>query len=370
MRTSDNVGGPSHTDGVGESGGLDGPMREEEVPASYLGQTVASEPDDEPGVLDGQWKDWTPTQRLVIERLLGRDQTLDARAAPTPFPSELAGALLRLLEDGLETVGRSYLPGRPLSITKHDLGAVFKCEGFFLAEEPFQWTAPKLRGTVVAKAMSMLCLRRFADQADLDLAEQAVEALGAADAGIGEFLERCSEFERGELTLGCADLLTKFRADWPPLQRAWIPRIESPAHLPLLGGRILLKARYDLALGHPGCNPADVVIVDFKAGTERSEHIEEVRHYALVEAVRTGTPPKKIAVHYVDGGYFREEEVTEDVLHSALRRTVEGVSRIHELWTSAREPALSPGSTCHFCPALASCAPGLEWHRARELSRP
>jgi hypothetical protein len=340
--------------------------QERDMLATDLAQTVPSDPNGERAARPEPWSHWTPTQRLVIERLLGRDPALDVQAEPTRFPTDLGPQLLRSLEEGLEPVGRSYLPGRPLSITKHDLGAVFKCEGFFLAEEPFEWTAPKLRGTVVAKAMSMLCLQRFASQADLDVAEKAVEALGAADAGIGAFLENCPEFERGELTLQCADLLTKFRADWPPLQRAWIPRIESPAYLPLLGGRILLRARYDLALGHPGLNPADVVIVDFKAGTERPEHIEEVRHYALIEAARTGTPPKKIAVHYVDGGYFREEEVTDDVLHAALRRTLEGVRRIHELWTLSREPDLTAGSVCRFCPALQECAPGLEWQRARD----
>jgi hypothetical protein len=91
----------------------------------------------------------------------------------------------------------------------------------------------------------------------------------------------------------------------------------------------LRRSRYDLAIGHPGSNPSDVVIVDFKTGPEYPEHIEEVRHYALLESVRAGVPPRKIAVHYLDGGYFRHEDVTQDVLLSALRRVTDGVRRIH-----------------------------------------
>ena len=58
-------------------------------------------------------------------------------------------------------------------------------------------------------------------------------------------------------------------------RREWIPRIESGATVLLCDDRIKLVAKYDLALGHPGSNPSDVVIVDFKTGREYSEHAEE-----------------------------------------------------------------------------------------------
>jgi hypothetical protein len=315
------------------------------------------------------WSAWTPNQRRVIERILGRDHALRQVIELPRFPDDLGRELGRVLEREVADVAAPHTPTRPLVITKHHLSALFQCEGFLQAEQPFSWDIPKIRGTAAARAVSLLHLNRFKEMPALTLAEYVVEAMAAGGDGLADYLSACSEVERGEITLACADDTAKFQADWPPLDRAWGLRPETPSVVSVLAGRVQLRAKYDLAIGHPGSNPSDVVLVDFKSGKEYADHIEEVRHYALLETMRTGVPPRLVAVYYLAGGRFREEVVTEDSLMTALRRAVDGVRRIEQLWSGSRQAVLTPGSVCGYCPALPDCAPGRAWEASRDGAR-
>jgi PD-(D/E)XK nuclease superfamily len=111
----------------------------------------------------------------------------------------------------------------------------------------------------------------------------------------------------------------------------------------------------------PGRNPPEVLIVDLKTGRQRAEHAEEVCYYALLETLKQGAPPYRVATYYLDESLFREFDVSEDLLLSAVRRTVDGVARLADLWLRSRDPALTPGRQCWYCPALPSCEEGLTW---------
>lgn len=133
-------------------------------------------------------------------------------------------------------------------------------------------------------------------------------------------------------------------------------------------GRVTLKGKYDLALGPPGRGP--VVIIDLKTGMDRPEHREEVRYYALLETLKTGVPPIRVASYYLDGSWFQPEDVSEDVLGAAVRRTGDAINLIAELWWAVRDPELSPGWHCSYCPAEPDCALGSVWldeHRVRPI---
>jgi hypothetical protein len=70
------------------------------------------------------------------------------------------------------------------------------------------------------------------------------------------------------------------------------------------------------ALGRPGVSPPQVGIVDFKSGAERQEHRDDARFYALLECLRNGVPPFRIASYYLDSGEPRPEDVNEGVLEA------------------------------------------------------
>jgi hypothetical protein len=309
-------------------------------------------------VVDGGW---TPNQREVIERLLGLDGDLKPVSNTRRYDPDLHLRLRQVVEAAIGDVALRYTAAKPLLIRKHDLTAVFKCEGFLVApDEGFAWTVQNARGKVVHLAISATLTSRGASATPLDLVEQAIDSLAASEE-MAEFIEGLTIVQHAELVTSCADMLAKFQADWPPLRREWIPRIESGATVLLCDDRIKLAGKYDLALGHPGLNPSDVVIVDFKTGREYPEHAEEVRGYALLETLRSKVPPRKVASQYLDGGYFRDEEITEDGLRSAARRLTDGIVRIAELWAGERPAELTPGSTCRYCSALPECQVGAAW---------
>ena len=58
------------------------------------------------------------------------------------------------------------------------------------------------------------------------------------------------------------------------------------------------------------------------------------------------------------GAYKTEpvvEDVTEGLLRSALRRTLDGVHAIIELTIEGRAPVLRPGKHCRWCPLRDEC---------------
>jgi len=298
----------------------------------------------------------TPNQRRIWSELLDRDGLV-----PRPvFDDGLADRLRKDLEDGLAPRLSALADGEYITVNKFTLGYIHSCEGRFRAEraKPFDWTIAKLRGRVAHRAIeaSVMSAR---DSTPLDLIDRSLERISQDGDGAAEFLGSLSSIEVGQLKGEANDAVVKFLSDWPPISRRWIPRVESSVRVPIGDGAVSLRAKYDLAFGQPNGMEARVLIVDFKTGGEYGRYADDLRFYALVETLRTGVPPFRVASYYLDAGTFQAETVTEDLLASALRRTVDGIRTMLEV-IGGREPALSPGAWCRYCPANTECGPGLQ----------
>ncbi|MEO7371607.1 MAG: hypothetical protein ABIZ69_12125, partial [Ilumatobacteraceae bacterium] len=69
-------------------------------------------------------------------------------------------------------------------------------------------------------------------------------------------------------------------------------------------------------------------------------------------------PPRKLATFYLDSAQPIVEDVTEGVLRTALRRTLDGIHRLIQLRVEG-EPALKkPGVSCRWCPYRGECTEG------------
>lgn len=297
----------------------------------------------------------TPNQRRIWSQLLDRDGLV-----PRPvFDDGLADRLREELEAGLEPHLSRLGQGTPLTVNKFTLGYVHTCEGRFRAErsKPFDWTIAKLRGRVAHRAIEA-SIMSSRDSTPLDLIDRSLERISQDGDGAAEFLGSLSAIEVGQLKGEANDAVLKFLSDWPPISRRWIPRVESTARVSLGDGAVSLRAKYDLAFGQPNGMEARVLIVDFKTGGEYGRYADDLRFYALVETLRTGVPPFRIASYYLDAGTFQVESVTEDLIASAMRRTVDGVRTMLEV-AAGREPALSPGAWCRYCPAKDECVAGM-----------
>ena len=126
----------------------------------------------------------------------------------------------------------------------------------------------------------------------------------------------------------------------------------------LFNGALILSGKTDLSLGRSAGLVANKVIIDLKSGRPSTTHREDLRFYALLEAIKLGVPPRQLASYYLESGRAHPEEVTVALLRSAVRRTVDGVTKIMELAEGRRPPGVQPGPVCRWCPVSADCTEG------------
>ena len=272
------------------------------------------------------------------------------------FSPDVAAGLRRQLEEALGPVGGAL--GEPLWVTKRTLGQVHSCEGYYRSEqdEPFGWNSRNAEGTVVHRALELAISAR-GDPAPLDLVDRALESLAADEhrTSLRPWLMAADELDVAELRARVNDTVVKFRECWPPLAPAWSPRTETSIGADLCSGRIVLRGRVDLVLGIARGDEARCLIVDLKTGRANPSHVEDLRFYALVQTLRVGVPPFRVASYYLDTASFHAEDVDLDTLEAAVRRTIDGVTKLARLADKAETATLTPGPTCGWCGLAPSC---------------
>jgi hypothetical protein len=296
----------------------------------------------------------TPTQQRVSDELLGR--------GPRPvFPADLAPRLRARLEADLAPLA-ARVADDSVTVGKRVLHEVHQCERHHLASAAagFAWTPATARGAVAHKALE-LGVFMTARPAPAELVEVAIERLREDEWGPAEFLRLASPARLAEVRAGATDVVTKFDDGFPTLKVRWRPRLESSLIAELCGGKIVARGKVDLALGRAeGCT-AKVLLVDLKTGRPAAGHADDLRLYALLETLRVGVPPFRVASYYLDSGTWHAEDVTEDVLVAAARRLVDGVAKVVEVRFDGRTPAITPGPACRYCPARDDCEGAREW---------
>lgn len=116
-------------------------------------------------------------------------------------------------------------------------------------------------------------------------------------------------------------------------------------------GVLELRGRVDVLLGGPGTDlPA--VLVEVKSGRIRDEHRAQLRHYVLLAALRHGEAPAGATLWSPESGL--EPLHVHGVLASSAERVAAAVVSFAEI-SAGREPTLTPGAHCRFCPVNADC---------------
>ena len=292
-----------------------------------------------------------PAQQEVLAQLGA------SREDRPQFDAVIRHELRRTLEEGLEP-HIEELNGETMFVSKHLLGQVMGCERRFLAEdnEEFAWSVPLARGSVAHKAIE-LSIHWRREPEPLVLVDESISRLSEGIDGLADWLQTCSEVERAELRAEANDRVVKFLECWPPLKTQWRPVTESRLRLEI-HDTFVLSGKVDLALGQAEGSRAGKVLIDLKTGGFAPQHLDDLRFYALVETVRLGTPPRRLATYYLDQGRFLPEDVTEALLFSTAARVVDGVARILDARRRDREPTTAPGPPCRWCVALPDCDVG------------
>lgn len=289
-----------------------------------------------------------------------------AGGARPVFPGGLRERLRADLEAGLSPVLADLGADEQIVLSKHLLSQVHGCEARYLAEldEPFAASIPIVRGSVAHKAIE-LGIHWKGEPLPLDLVDEAIARLTESDLWMADFLQQCTESEMAELRATSGDRVSKFFECFPRLKPAWRPVTESSQYVELLDARVVLRGKVDLTLGVATAseegNHAGKVVIDLKTGAPNVRHRDDLRFYALLDALRIGVPPRLVASFYLDMGEAQTEPVTEGILDATVARVIDGAKRMAALQTGAVAPVYRPSFGCRWCRSLGSCETGQRW---------
>ena len=293
----------------------------------------------------------------LLERLRG--QVTD-RPAVDPG---LAGGLRDWLEDGLAgvmgdgAIEAGLIEAGPVRVTKETLTGALLCEAHLVArrDAPRVVTVELARGSLVDALFRQWVTTGKLENPWADAV--AAVGVGGDGDGIAGFVEGLPIERRQALAEEIAEHAAGIVARWPVPSPSWLARTQERVVVPVAGGRIVMSGVVDLAFGGPAGERASVCVVEIKSGRRRVEHRGDLHFYALLETLRSGAPPFRIATYYTRTGELDVEAVTDDVLVGALQRVLAGTVRLCRL-AAGTEPARTPNPLCAWCPDLPGCEPG------------
>jgi PD-(D/E)XK nuclease superfamily len=285
----------------------------------------------------------TPVQQRTLDDLR-RDGEADPR-----LDEQLAADLRSQADDALDQLG-SRLDDVDLFVTKHTIASVLACETNHLAPDDFTWTPARARGKVSHRAIQLL-LNWRGEPTPADLVDEAIARLADEERGIGEWIAALGPADEADLRGRAVERVTQFVECFPPLSRTWHPMTEAAVQWPA-DGPILLRARVDLVIGRPAGLESRKVLIDFKSGRVVDRHREDLRFYALVETLAREVPPRSVASFSLETGEAMVDQVSESMLWSSLRRTLDAIDRMIELTVEGRPPAPPPSAGCFRCREL------------------
>jgi RecB family exonuclease len=238
-------------------------------------------------------------------------------------------------------------------ISKRQLGLIHKCEGLYMAPSDFQWNPRNARGTIAHKAIE-LSSGGHNRVTPMALVEAAMERLCESRESVGDYIRGTGEAERAELRASTVDLVSSFIELFPPIPDHWKPVAEATTAASITD-EVTLRGRIDLKLGSARGKEPGSLIIDFKTGVPSFGDLDDLRFYGLVECLRTGVPPFRWASVYLEPGRAEQETASEGALWAAAKRCVDAIIKIDALEQLGKEPELTPGPGCRFCPVRDDC---------------
>ena len=274
-----------------------------------------------------------------------------------PVDPGLAGGLREWLDDELAAAAAT-VPAQavPVRLTKDLVNQVLTCEAHLDRRRAPPPPTPELvRGICVDLLFRQwVTIGRLGDPLDDALSALAASPDGATTTAAIAALD---EAGRSELAAELAAHSRILTTGWPVPPPSWLARTQERLTVALAGGRVILQGVVDLALGSPSAGTASVCIVEVKSGRRRVEHRGDLQLYALMETLRSGAPPFRVATYYTATGELDVESVGREVLQGALHRLVLAATRLCRL-ASGGAPVPSPNPLCSWCAALPVCPPG------------
>jgi hypothetical protein len=112
------------------------------------------------------------------------------------------------------------------------------------------------------------------------------------------------------------------RALVPRFAPSWLPRTDDRVAIPLAGGRVVLRGVFDLLVGTPRHDSASLCALGVSTGGPWVHGRRTLHYLAMLETLRSGTPPFRLALVQSDSGRFVVEDVSEEHLAAMTSHVV------------------------------------------------
>jgi hypothetical protein len=142
---------------------------------------------------------------------------------------------------------------------------------------------------------------------------------GLAAAGSTDVVRRCETLDEGVRT-ALAERVGAHAGHLvellPRLVPGWMPRTDDRVAIPLAGGRVVLRGVFDLLVGLPRPDAASLCALGLTTGRPWAWERRSLHFLALLETLRSGTPPFRLALIESATGRYGVEDVREDHLRA------------------------------------------------------
>ena len=102
----------------------------------------------------------------------------------------------------------------------------------------------------------------------------------------------------------------------PRLAPGWMPRTDDRVAIPLAGGRVVLHGVFDLLVGLPRPGTASLCALGLCTGGSWARERRSLHYLALLETLRSGAPPFRLALLETGSGRYGIEDVREEHLRA------------------------------------------------------
>ena len=157
---------------------------------------------------------------------------------------------------------------------------------------------------------------------------EALDALGATGATASvRAVESLPTSARDALAGSLAAQAANLRALVPRFASGWMPRTDDHVSIPLAGGRVVLQGTFDLLVGTPSPGTASLCALGLSTGGPWPRDRQRLHYLALLEALRSGTPPFRLALIESTSGRYGVEDVREEHLRALSSHIVAWLAR-------------------------------------------
>jgi hypothetical protein len=149
--------------------------------------------------------------------------------------------------------------------------------------------------------------------------------------GLVRHVEQLADEERCALSNSLTTHVSHLVRLTPRFAAGWLPRTQDRVAIPLAGGRVVLCGVFDLLVGAPVPGTATQCALGLTTGGRWAQARTSLHYLALLETLRSGTPPFRVALLHSAVGRYGVEDVLEEHLGAIVSHVVGRLSALGQV---------------------------------------